>query len=182
MDEADASLRRWRAYLLLLARLQLGHDDPAASDMVQETLLDAQRDADKFRGTNSAATAAWLRKLLACNLADAWRRRHAGKRDADRERSLEAALDASSVWLAAFVADEPSPSAHAERGEQAARLATALSALPEAQRRAIEMRHLLGKPLDEISRQLNRSPAAVAGLLKRGLRQLREQLQEPDRP
>jgi DNA-directed RNA polymerase specialized sigma24 family protein len=35
------------------------------------------------------------------------------------------------------------------------------------------MRHCDGCSLDEISRQLGRTPAAVAGLLKRGLHQLR---------
>jgi RNA polymerase sigma-70 factor (ECF subfamily) len=57
-------------------------------------------------------------------------------------------------------------------------LADALNRLPEAQREALVLQHWHGWSLDEIGRHLGRSPAAVAGLLKRGLRQLRQSLQE----
>src|SRR5437868_1420523 len=46
-------------------------------------------------------------------------------------------------------------------------------ALPDAQRRALELRHLHGRPLADIAREMGRTPAAVAGLLHRGLAQLR---------
>jgi RNA polymerase sigma-70 factor (ECF subfamily) len=170
--------------LLLLARLQLG---PAprgrveASDVVQETLLEAHRQREQFRGTTDAARAAWLRRLLTGKLADALRRAHAVKRDAAREQSLEAALGQSSARLESLLAaDDSSPSDQAQRHERAARLAEALETLPEAQREAVELRHCLGWSLDAISAHLGRTPAAVAGLLKRGLQQLRDRLQEPE--
>jgi RNA polymerase sigma-70 factor (ECF subfamily) len=177
---------RWRAYLSLLARLQIGSElrgkvDP--SDVVQETLLNAHRQREQFRGTTEAEKAAWLRRILAGTLADALRRMYADKRDAGREQSLQAALDQSSRRLEAFLAaDEPSPSERARHNEQAMRLAAALAQLPDAQRQAVELRHLQGWSIDGISRHLDRTPAAVAGLLKRGLKQLREILQSDSQP
>jgi len=46
--------------------------------------------------------------------------------------------------------------------------------LPTAQCEAIVLHHLQGLPLSEVAEQLDKSPAAVAGLLHRGLRRLRE--------
>jgi len=53
--------------------------------------------------------------------------------------------------------------------------------LPPAQRIALVLQHWHGWPLSRIAEHLERTPAAVAGLLKRGLRQLRELLSEDDR-
>jgi len=123
--------------------------------------------------------AAWLRQMLACNLADAIRALARAKRDVARERSLEADLEASSARLAGWLAAEQStPSQQAQRHEEVLRLAEALATLPEAQREALVLRHCQGQSLPAISRRLGRSPAAVAGLLKRGLRELRAQLGE----
>ncbi|MGA2258144.1 MAG: sigma-70 family RNA polymerase sigma factor [Thermoguttaceae bacterium] len=173
-------LGRFREYLLLLARLQLGDQLQGkfdASDVVQETLLEAHRKRAQFRGQSAAEMAAWLRQMLACNLADAVRALGRAKRDVARERSLEAGLDASSARLASWLAAEQStPSQKAQLQEEVLRMAEALATLPEAQREALVLRHCQGQPLAAISRYLGRSPAAVAGLLKRGLRELRAQL------
>ena len=45
-----------------------------------------------------------------------------------------------------------------------------------AQREALTLHHLQNWTLDAIGQRLGRSPAAVAGLIKRGLKQLRQQL------
>ena len=173
-------LERFRTYLGLLAWMQL---DPLLrgkvdlSGVVQQTLLEAH---DIMR--TSAAPARdgetpLLRRLLANNLGDEIRKARAQKRDAGRERSLEAALDASSVRLEAFLAaEQSSPGDRVERAEELARLADALAALPEAQRLAIEMHYLRGMSVVEVSAHLARTPAAVAGLLHRGLDRLRQRM------
>ncbi len=61
-----------RTYLTLLARAQIdlhlqGRVD--ASDVVQETFLDACRDFDHFRGSSPGEWVAWLRRILIYNLA-----------------------------------------------------------------------------------------------------------------
>lgn len=180
----DLDLDRFRDYLRLLARLQLrdrglGPIDP--SDVVQQALLEAHRNRAACRAGTDAGRAAWLRQVLAHTIADAIRARHRGKRDAARERSLEASLAESSVrlghWLAA---DGASPSAAAAAHEQAVRLATALAELPDAQREALVLQHWHGQTLAQIGEHLGRSTEAVAGLLKRGLKRLREVLADSE--
>jgi RNA polymerase sigma-70 factor, ECF subfamily len=169
---------RFRTYLRMLAELQLGRGASARidpSDVVQQTLLDAHRDRSQFRGHTEAEMAAWLRRLLSCNLVDDARARGRAKRDVGRERSLEAAIDASSASLESWLAaEQSSPSERAERNESVLKLADALALLPEANRQALILRHCQGLSLAEISARLGRTPPAVAGLLKRGLAQLRD--------
>jgi RNA polymerase sigma-70 factor, ECF subfamily len=178
------ALERHRAYLRLLARLHLdprlrGKLDP--SDVVQQTLLQAHQGLGQFRGRSDGELAAWLRQILARNLAHAVRDLGREKRDVGRERSLEQALDASSSRLEAWLAaEQSSPSQRAQRNEQLLRLAQALADLPEAQREAVVLHYWQGQSLAEIGEQLGRTPAAVAGLLHRGLKQLRGLLQEPE--
>jgi RNA polymerase sigma-70 factor (ECF subfamily) len=171
------SPERFRSYLRVLAELHLGRAgrekvDP--SDVVQETMLEAHKKRHQFRGHTEAEMAAWLRAMLACNLADAIKALRRGKRDVSRERSLEAAINKSSSRLEAWlVASQSSPSERLDRHEAVLELLDALTALPSAQRRALVMRHCQGCSLAQIAEELDRTPAAVAGLLKRGLATLR---------
>jgi RNA polymerase sigma-70 factor (ECF subfamily) len=172
-----AHFEKYRSYLLLLARLQLDQRwqariDP--SDLVQQTLLDAHARWHQL-GTENAELAAWLRKALANNLADALRNLNRAKRNVAREQSLDAAIDASSARLAHCLASEQStPSQQAVRNEDLLRLADALTALPELQREAVILHHLQGCSLADTARALSRTDTATAGLLHRGLKKLRE--------
>ena len=175
---AGFPLERFRNYLRLLARLQMGPQlqaklDP--SDLVQQTLLKAYQALDQLRGKSTAEQAAWLRQILRRTLANAVRDYGRAKRDVTLERSLGHALAESSsrleVWL---IGPDLPPSAQAERNEQLLGLAEALAALPELQREALLRRHCQGHSVEEIGRQLGRSRAAVASLLRRGLQQLRQ--------
>jgi RNA polymerase sigma-70 factor (ECF subfamily) len=177
-------LPEFRDYLRLLARAQL---DPRlqakfdASDLVQQTLLEAHRDVAQFHGTTRAEMAVWLRRILARNLANAVRDLGREKRDVSREESLERRLEESSVRLESWLADAGlSPDDQAARNELLLRLSTGLAGLPAAQREAIELRHLHGLSLTEIAEQLERTPAAIAGLLHRGLAELRTFLAETE--
>jgi RNA polymerase sigma-70 factor (ECF subfamily) len=177
---SSADLERYREYLRLLAQLQL---DPRlrgrldASDVVQQTFLQAHQALGEFRGGSDAELAAWLRRILARNLAHAVRDHGRDRRDVARERSLEAAVEASSARLEGWLAAEgSSPSQQAERNEQLLHLADALASLPEAQREAVVLHYWQGWTTGQIGEHLGRSPAAVAGLLKRGLHELRRQL------
>ncbi len=183
-ESRDRALEQYREYLGMLARVQLDprlRDKLDPSDVVQQTLLDAHRKQDQFRGQTEAEKAAWLRQILARNLVDALRAFGRAKRDVARERSLEAALEQSSQRLEAWLAaEQSSPSQGLQRHEQAVQLAAALAKLPEAQREALVLQNWHGWSLAEIGQHMDRSPAAVAGLLKRGLKQLRGLLQESE--
>jgi RNA polymerase sigma-70 factor, ECF subfamily len=181
-ESRDPSPETYRSYLGMIARLSLGRRlqgkvDP--SDLVQQTLLKAHQAIDRWRGSGPSERAAWLRRILVRTLADEVRRHHRGKRDAGRERLLLAELDESSIRLEAWlVDDQTSPSEQAIRHEQVLRLAEALDAMPEDQRQAVELHHLKGWSLGEIGTHLGRTKASVAGLLRRGIRALRERLTE----
>ena len=79
--------------------------------------------------------------------------------------------------LASALADPASPpSQQADRNEQLLRLAGALARLPEGQRDAVELRYLHRWPVKQIAEHLQRTPAAVSGLLHRGLSELQAML------
>jgi RNA polymerase sigma-70 factor (ECF subfamily) len=183
MDERSGSPQRplesYRDYLRLLARLQLdprlrGKLDP--SDVVQQTLIKAHQNAEQFRGQTEAERAAWLRRILANTLADAARKY---RFEMARGLSLEQALHESSARLEAWLASSgESPSDQVDRQEQLLRLAEALGQLPDDQRQAIEKHHLQGSLLTDIARAMGRTEPAVAGLLRRGRKKLRELLED----
>ena len=172
-------LERHREYLKFLACQQLDRRLQAKVDLsgvVQQTLLEAHKALPEMIGEDSATRLAWMRRILANNLADEVRKVTTQKHDAFREQSLVDALDQSSVrlegWLAA---DVSSPSQSLQRDERASQLSAALSKLQPAEREAIMLKNWENKTLAEIAKQMDRTPAAVAGLLKRGLRKLREE-------
>jgi RNA polymerase sigma-70 factor (ECF subfamily) len=178
------SLARYRDYLRLLARFHLnprlkGKLD--ASDVVQQTLLYAHEKREQFRGRGEAELIGWLRQILANSLAEASRRFGTEGRDIARERSLEAGLEESlsrmDVWLAA---DQSSPSQQVVRYERLLCLADALAQLPGDQQRAVELHHLHNWSVAEVADFMGRSKPAVMGLLFRGLKKLRELLQDPE--
>lgn len=179
-EDTEMRLERYRNYLRLLARMQMvprlqGKLDP--SDLVQQTLLKAHQALDQFRGQTDAELAGWLRRILARTLASAVRDMGRQKRNLALERSLEASLDQSSTRLEAWLAaDCLSPSGQAVRNEQIVQLTQALARLPDAQREALMLKHCQGWSLAAIGLHLGRTPVAVASLLQRGLRQLREEL------
>jgi len=174
------SLERYRDYLRLLAGLQL---DPRLrgkidlSGIVQQTLLEAHQAHEEVIDLPSDERVAWLRRILAHNLVDEVRKLTSDKRDARRERSLQAAIEHSSERLEEWIASaESAPSARLDRQERAVRLAEALGRLPEAQREAIVLQHWHEWSLAEIAAHMGRTRTAVAGLLKRGLSQLRVEM------
>jgi RNA polymerase sigma-70 factor (ECF subfamily) len=175
-------LEPFREYLRLLAWAQLdvrlrGKLD--ASDIVQQTLLEAHAEREQFRGASDAELAAWLRQMLARNLLDAHRQFRRQRRDVGREQQLDDGLHDSTMRAEAWLAAEQStPSQHLSREEDALRLAHAIGRLPEAQREAVVLRHLQGLSLAEISAQMGRSAPAVAGMLQRALKALREMLEK----
>jgi RNA polymerase sigma-70 factor (ECF subfamily) len=181
-ETTGRALESYREYLHLLARVHLGGRlrakvDP--SDIVQQALLKAHERREQLRGRTEDERGAWLRRILTTTLADTARRFGADRRDAGRERSLEAALEESSSRLEAWLAaDHSSPSERADRQERLLGLARALAQLPEDQRTVLEMKHLQGLSVAEIAGRMGRGKRAIVGLLFRGLKRLRELMAE----
>jgi RNA polymerase sigma-70 factor (ECF subfamily) len=186
-DVGNWDPERYRPLLHLQVRLlQL---DPQlrrrfdSSDLVQETLLKAHQHGGRFRGTTEAELVGWLQGILRNVVTDKIREATAGKRDLRVEQYLDTAVAESSARIEQLLgADSPSPSEQAERREQLLRLAAALDRLPKDQRDVVVRRDLGGEPVDRIAEQLGRTEKAVAGLLLRGRRKLRELMAGPDEP
>ena len=90
---------------------------------------------------------------------------------------MQAALDRSSARLESWLAaDQTSPSLKAERNEQLLRMATALATLPADQRDAVTLHFLSGLSLAEVGTRLGPSQAAAVGLIQRGLKAMRGNL------
>jgi RNA polymerase sigma-70 factor (ECF subfamily) len=180
LEAPERCWERHRNNLRLLAGIQLaphlrGKLDP--SDVVQQTLLRAHQKRDQFRGRGPAEEACWLRAILTSVLAETARAYARQQRDIGRELALDARVEESSARIEAWLAaDQSSPSSAASRREQLSLLAVALTGLPEDQRQAVELRHLHGLTVTEIAAQMGRTEPAVAGLLRRGLKRLRELL------
>jgi RNA polymerase sigma-70 factor, ECF subfamily len=174
-------LDRFRSYLRLLAEIELSprlRVKEDASDLVQQSLLEAHRDLPAYRGQTDAELVGWLKTILARNLSNAARHYRTQKCDIRREQSLAEYLDQSSARVADFLASEQTtPSQAAVHNEQIQQLTDGLAQLLDGERTAIVLKHFRGWSLSEISAHLGRPTDAVAGLLKRGLKKLRAHMQ-----
>jgi len=145
-------------------------------DLVQETLLDAFRSLERFEARHEGALCHWLATLVQNNLNDHRRRRKAQKRDVRRivrRRSERSTLLSDSV----FGADSNTPSRIAAAGELEERVESALLAMDEPKRRAIEMRKLCELSFEEIARELGLGGASSArSLYSRALAELADRL------
>jgi RNA polymerase sigma-70 factor, ECF subfamily len=172
-------LENYRSYMRILAQRQIGGPLARrvdASDVVQQSFLEAQRDFQRFLGVTEPELVSWLTRILDHNLAETIRN-HAltAKRAVGREQPLGRAADATIAWHELSAAHS-SPSQRAMKGEEAIRLARALETLPSDQREAVRLRHLEGWSLEQIAEHLDKSLAAAAGLIKRGVQNLRDRL------
>jgi RNA polymerase sigma-70 factor, ECF subfamily len=174
-------LEEYRAYLRMLARMQVGlrlQSKLDADDLVQETCLRAHRTIGQFRGTTEEEFLAWLRAILAHVLADQIRRYHGTEsRDPRLERALESELDRSSEgFVRSFAAPTSSPSQRLVRHERAAHLARALERLSPAAREVVALRHFEDLSFPEIARRMDRTLDGVKNLWIRALIRLRREV------
>jgi RNA polymerase sigma-70 factor (ECF subfamily) len=174
-------LEAHRAYLLHIAGQEL---DPqlrakgGASDLVQETFLEAQRDFASFQGVADDELRAWLRQLLRNNVANFSRAfRDTGKRAIDREVPLQPG-GSSEDWVSQLAGAGSSPSAHARGAEQAQALQSALSRLPEDYCQIILLRHQEGLTFGEIGQRLGRTENAVRKLWARAVERIQQLLED----
>jgi len=173
-----------RSYLKLLARLQIDRQlqgKADASDLVQETFMEALRDFPGFRGGSEAEWLSWLRRILASNLANLVRHyRGTRRRDIRLERALAADVDHSSEALdqALIAGRQTAPWELAARREQSLVLADLLTRLPPDYREAIVLRQLEGCSFPEVAAKMGRTVDSVKKLWVRGLTRLRMSLEE----
>jgi RNA polymerase sigma-70 factor (ECF subfamily) len=187
-QDLGALLELYRDYLGVLARGKLTTALRAVvnpSDVVQQTFFEACRDFGQFAGTTEVQWRAWLRRILAHNLATlAEKHIAARKRDVRRQISLDqgAVTSRKATGCPGIAAVSPlsSPSAQTRRAEASAALANGLDQLPAAYREVLVLRNLEGLSFDEIARRMGRTLGAVRVLWVRALDRLRQLLKEED--
>ncbi|CAN5540155.1 sigma-70 family RNA polymerase sigma factor [soil metagenome] len=174
----EDSLESFRPYLRLFAGMMLDKRLQGKVDLsgvVQLTLLEAWQREPTLSKQTEAQRAAWLRKALTNNLLDEVAKFRTEGRDFEKEVSLPALLEESSLRIQSILArEESSVGQRLSNDEQLQRLAQALAQLRPDQARAVELHFLLGCTLAETGEIMNRSEQSVVGLVFRGIKKLRE--------
>lgn len=167
----------YRDYLLLVANRQIRsgiRPKAAASDVVQDTFMDAQLAFAGFRGGTELEIRRWLHRILLNNIRETRRQfTVVSKRDIDREQSLAAGHASLGAQLASL---DESPASVVASNEQFAALQEVLESLTHDQRTVVVMRSFEQRPYAEIAAQMNRSPNAVRMLWARTIERIRNEL------
>ena len=177
-DALGQALETCRAYLLLVAEKEM---DPrlrakgGASDLVQQTFLEAQQAFERFHGTSADELRAWLRRLLLNNVSNF--RRHwqtTAKRQASREVPLGGGD--SSAPGPTVIASGPTPSREMMAGERADAVRAALARLPEDYQTVLRLRYEDELPFEEVAHRMGRTSNAVRKLWSRAVERLQVEL------
>jgi RNA polymerase sigma-70 factor (ECF subfamily) len=172
-----------RNYVSIAARAEVASwlkSKVDASDLVQQTLLEAHRGLANFRGTTEGEWLAWLKRILSHNAADFVRRYHGvEKRRAAREVSL-AGPDDSQINAPQLSDGGPTPSQLIMQKEMQLQVADAVARLPDDYQEVVILRNLQQLPFDEVAERMGRSRPAVQMLWMRAIRKLQEVLSEAE--
>ena len=176
-----------RAYLLFLANKELPRGLQAkfgASDLVQETAIEAHRDFQRFAGSTPEEFYAWLRSILQNNLRDAVRRYEVSqKRDVAKETRLASLTDRrdNGQTAVSWPHDRSRPpDGSIIRREDAAKVEAVLARLPDDYRIVLRMRYWDGLSFQQIGDRFGRSAEAVRKLWYRAVQKLQDELRSPD--
>jgi RNA polymerase sigma-70 factor, ECF subfamily len=183
LEALGALLAIYRRYLSVIARGQIGRQLRAkvdASDLVQETCLEAHRHFSQFRGTTEVEFRAWLRSILAGLIGSSVRHYRGTKcRDIRLERPIaHSTADNSQQVQHELTTPSATPSEQVVRREASGRLDRAIEELPPDYRQVIILRHRQGLPFGQVAAEMGRSIDSVEKLWFRALGQLRERLRD----
>lgn len=170
-----------RPYLLAIANAELNEDvvpKVGASDIVQNSIVSAQRCIAEFEGESREALLAWLRGILIKDLQHTHRHYHTAKRHIGREQPLRD--DSLATAGSRLIDHADSPSAVASQHEQEERLYRAMAELSEPEQRVIQLRNWQRLPFAEIGQQMDRSTDAARKLWSRAILRLQKKLDRTD--
>lgn len=180
MGNSEALVRLleiYRRYIQIMASIHMDKtlkQRLSASDVVQETFVQALRNFRQFRGTTEPELLQWLRRIAATRMAMARRQLLSKRQDVRLEERLFEAMEDWSQRIASKGNSGSSPSQQASKREQVVILANALSELPENYREVILLRHFQELQFAAIAEQLGRSVDSVKNIWVRAIRKLQE--------
>jgi len=155
-------IRRHQGRLYQVA-YRLLKDPLEAEDALQEVFLKVHEHAHRFE--LRASVSAWLHRITANHCLNLLRARHP-QESLDQE-DAPTPVNSGATPLQAL-----------EEQELSRHLEELLEALPENQRRALVLKRFAGLSYQEIAAQMDLSPQAVDGLLKRARQFLKKALQD----
>jgi RNA polymerase sigma-70 factor (ECF subfamily) len=172
-DQAWAALceEHWQ-YLVLVAGQHVGRDlqsKVGASDIVQQSMLEAQRSIGQFRGSTERELRAWLAQIVRRNVVDQ------ARRYCDcRRRATAREVPWSIAPKQALAKEGETPSFLVRQAELDEELIKAVAQLSPRHQQIIEMRHRDGLTHAEIAERLNISVEAARQLWTRAVRHLQQ--------
>lgn len=157
------------------------------SDLVQMTLMTAADGFPAFRGETEAELVGWLKAILAQHIAATarWHLR-TQKRAAGNEVQFQGLPTANSSAgygsdsLLGPVATGQTPSRFVMQQELRERIRDAIAELPWEQQEAVRLKFIDEWPLTEIADFLGKTERAVAGLVARGMKRLKDRLKDAE--
>jgi len=159
----DALVRAHASDLYRFAYWLCG-DDARAQDLVQETLLRAWRDRERFRGDETSLT--WILQIAKRRIQDGWRKARRGAQAGAAVRAIRA-MDS-----------ELAPEDLLQNDEFRGRIREALDALPAKYATLLTLRFFEARPIRDLARMLGESEDAVESLLRRAKDAFRKSLQK----
>ena len=165
---------RWRKYLLLIANENLEqelHAKIAPSDIVQQSMMDAQNNIANFRGVSEAEFQAWVRQILRNNVHAA-RRKYKTSQQRNVKREIE--IDDSRRPSPALPNREDSPRTEALKNERASVLDSAMRQLPDHYQQIIQLRNWDDLTFVEIADRLKSTEDSVRKLWSRAVLRLQQ--------
>ena len=179
--EAFAALvERVRGRLETWIALRLGpklRGRVSEDDVLQETLLHAYRALDAFEAGGAGSFRRWLLSIAENRIRDLHKFHVAQKRDIGRERAKPKSPDEVTLLDRLSIGGaSPASLLHARQAQRD--LATHIDALPLDLREVVVARALEERPFREIAEQLGRPLTTVQAQFARGIRGLRQLLEE----
>ena len=170
-------LQGYSAYLNLLASEELGSDikvKTSASDLVQDSFLEAKRDFGQFTGKSPQDFQAWLRRLLLNNVTNVIRSYHGTEK---RDISREIPAVHGDLNRMPLIADRGrTASSIVMKNEQLDALQLAIQKLPGHYQDVIQWRNYDRASFEDIGQRLERSAEAARKLWARAVELLQQEL------
>jgi RNA polymerase sigma-70 factor (ECF subfamily) len=153
----------------------------SVEDILQETYFRAFQQIERFEPKTDQSFLAWLKTIAESRIIDAIKHQRRKKRGGEMRRVDGAAnvFHTTVAELMNVLADgsDRSPSKLVATDEAVQAMQVAIASLPAEQRQAVLLRYFGQKSLDEAGAEMDRSPEAVRGLLRRAKQALRARMQ-----
>jgi RNA polymerase sigma-70 factor (ECF subfamily) len=154
----------------------------APDDIVQDTHVEVFRRIGSFDARGDDGFDRWLCTIAVNRIRDALRRHRAAKRGGDGEDARRKRIEDSSIALLDILADPGrTPSRSVARVEAVDAVQSAIAALPEQYRQAVQLVHIEENAVCEAALRMGRTERAVHALLRRGLERMRKHLKSGSR-